>query len=1016
MADIQGFDPKTGQPVSVPQEAAAQWYRDGKLAFKPGDRIPVVLNGVEGSMSAEEAAEAYQAGDAQPNFDPNGASKAYAAGTVSGLSAGASDWLAIEGQKLIDPEGAEKTRQSLDALQQEHGTAWASGEITGGIGSLFIPGGGEVEALRLGSGAEKAAAASRALGEAGEAAATGDALRTGAQTFQSLTDAHAAAGATKGSLLARTLRTVNPYGYITRAGQVAADVTGNRRFISPLARFATEGGLIGAANAVDESELGGTDLTGEAILANMEHGALWGVGLGLVGTGVEKIATSASRTADRLAEAQLGGSPTEMGRALDRFGPGTLGRRMLEEGWTPFMSAEETHTWAKSLHEKDGMDIGRVVSDADSNFQGVPAEEVHKAVLDNLAEAKRQYVLHGGSPALAEQLEKEVKYGLGLRDMPVKDVTPIDKEAIYKELWEKEGLPDPDKMKRPKKPSDRQIEIEQARAVRREIGPLTPDMVVTRQRELAEEYSAAVRTQNYTEQERLARMVANPQQVVEAERLEQAARVKARVKEEMLTPFRQAEAEFNRINADHNQLEEFAGKVANAREAKRTRDFERATAVAKEFNAQHRVSYENARAVRQKIDKLIPWNRSADAVTSAAVEMKRAARTALENKIEESLDREARKFKDPAIMQRYLAAKQRYGESAELEKMSFRGRNRHAGMFGRPSRVGGAQWPLVSGIGAVVMGHPAAGVMAAVGGHMLRVKGPKYAAWALHKAAKLAGVKALRQEVQIANRRAIRQSMGRKAAGETARLKIQDMPPHEARATAAESMEQVMRLGAVPAGLRARLSAQAPGLEVLAPKSFDAAERTFRSQVNWLIQQVPPRLMQQFHQEGRINPRDLDGKEARDFLEHANAAIDPRAAPAAMANGTLTANMVAAHKANWPNLHKADILQKNRMVAMDRDSWDYLPPGMKSRVESLYGDEGGGAFTMALQANNANAFAPPPPAPGKQGGPKGMSHAAATSKGMAAMVALTNSAAQTAESGPPGRRGRSGRSAEASGF
>lgn len=1119
MADVLGYDPQTGAPTSVPQEAAGSQYKSGKIAFKKGERLPVKVRGVVGTMPAEDVeaamADPETSNDIELNFDPHGTAKAAAAGTLSGATMGISDWMSIEGARLRggDP-AAERARQSIQALRDEHGFAYGGGELAGGVATALIPGGAEADLVAGGAkGAREAAAASELAGPAVEGAAVTQGLTQDMTAAKQLADAQAATGATRGSLLARTLRAANPYEYVGRAGQVAADLTGNLPVVSPLARYATEGSLIGAANAVDESELGDTDLTGETMLANMEHGALWGTGLGLVGTGAERILTGAGRTADhlssRLAEAQLGGSPREMGKALDRFGPGTLGRRMLEEGWTPFMSAEETHNWAKSVHEKDGMDIGRVVHDADSTFQGVPAEEVHAAVLDNLAEAKRQYVLHGGNPELAEQLEREVHAGLGLKDLPERDLTPIDHKQIYKDMWEKAGLPDPDKMRRPRKPSDRQVELIANKAVREQVPAITAEEVQAEQIAIMKKTRRPVSADDVVE-------------MLKEERGWAADKIRAQVKEEVLTPWRQADAEFERINKQHADLRMQAEIKANHAITERDREFERLTNSYKDFNAQHKVSYEQARAIRQKIDKLIPWNRSADAVTNAAAEMKRATRKALEGKIEESLDREARKFKDPAIMDRYLNAKQRYAESEDLVKMSERGRNRHAGMFGRPSRVGGTAWPIMSGIGAVAMGHPAMGAMAMVGGHLMREKGAKFAAWALHKAAKLAGVKAVRQEVQIANRRAIRRTLTQdrapaaakaaeqsyfrvvptgkdifnhtskvggellqdghvfavknakdlegmyswsrakknpenfemveftgsheyhppentydeaygvkpkeelrrmplkdyiaKGSMETAKLKIQEMAPHEARATAAEAMEKVMELGATPASLRERLASQDPSLPIHAPKSFEAAERTFRSQINWLIQQIPPRLKTQLQTTGSINPRDLSDQEARGFLEHAVATIDPRAAPAAMANGTLTANMVAAHKANWPSLQKADKLQVNRMRAMDRDGYDYLPTVRRGQLEHLYGDTGRPDFTLALQANNARAFAPQPP-PQSGGGPKGMSHAAATSKGMSAMVALNNTAAQTAESGPPGRRGRSGRSAESnSGF
>jgi hypothetical protein len=313
---------------------------------------------------------------------------------------------------------------------------------------------------------------------------------------------------------------------------------------------------------------------------------------------------------------------------------------------------------------------------------------------------------------------------------------------------------------------------------------------------------------------------------------------------------------------------------------------------------------------------------------------------------------------------------------------------------------------MMVGIAEAAAGHPFGGVLLGVGTKAVQHYGPKVLAWALHKATRIAELKALQQEVQIGMRRGVRKTVyPGPSASATAKIRVQDMSPQQARTTAAEAMEQVVRLGQNQLDLRGRLAALDPSLPIVAPKTFAAAEGAFRRQVTWLVSQVPPHLAAQFQNEGAINPRDLTDAESRAFLEHALATIDPRATTDALANGTLTSNMVMAHKATWPNLNKYNMLDYKRQVAMDRDNFDFLPHGKKTNLNALFGDNDDAGSTLQLQMLAQNMVAAPP-APGGKGGPKGMAHAAATSKGMAMNVQLLATEGQTAESGPPGRRGR----------
>lgn len=1123
MPDVLGFSPE-GQPLSIPQEAAAQAYRDGKLRFKKGERVPVKVRGIEGTLPAEDVDGALAAGETELNFDPHGTAKAAAAGFARGLTLGGSDWLAVEGEKLVDPEAGEKFRQSLEALRREHGVASTVGELGGAILPSAIPGGAELEAANT---AREAADVARVAGASGEAAAASGAIADGSRAAKAVADAQAASGATKGSLLARTFRNVNPYEYVGRAGDLAADAVravGDGRITnlaSPLAKYATEGALLGAANAADEAELGDTNLTGEAILANMEHGALWGTGLGLVGSGAARILTGAGRMANRLAEAQLGGSPLEMRRALKKYGPGALGTRMLEEGWSPFMGAEKQYEWATGMNERDGETLGRVVSDADKTYEGAPAQEVFNSALDNMAAARKQYIAAGGSASTFDMLEKEMRAGLGLRETPEPPPT-IPESAVkdeYEKAWKDQGLQDPKTLKKPRYPSNEKIENYARQLVIREGAgrPIGKEDVGNRIKELIET-ARANKTPLRADQ-------LDPSNVRKALRDERKAKIDAlydQAKAEFLTKYGKELQTFETANNAHNKLrDDIAARVIDLA-AQREATYRHLLEAANKHNAELKVGFAQVRDVRKRIDKVIPWTyaHNADAVANAAAELKIAARSALEGKVEEHLDKAAQRTGDDEMLGRYLHAKERYAQSKDIARMAERGRARHAGLFGRPSRVGGISSHVALGAAEVLTGHPFAGAALGIGGGMVRHYGPKVAAWALYKATRLAQLKALRQEVLIGVRRGVRGAVFPKTAGQVyyrvqpkgldlfsghtskvastpiaeghvmsfkdpdkifdtyswkavqknpdayemhefrgtegprpedtegyavrpdrlirklplrdwlgeraaggnatarkeaaafAQVRVKDMTPLEARTTAAQAMEQVAKLASNPAELRSRLAALDPSLPILAPKAFAAAEGAFRRQVQWMLQQIPPALLRQHNQDGMgINPRDLTASQARDFFEHASATVDPRVATDALANNSLSANHAAAVKANWPAIRQNAVLQYRRMRAMDRDNLDFMSHVRKGHLESLLGDSDP-SFTLALQANAAASLAAqPPPTPGQRG-PRGMSHAAATSKGMTASIMLAASSSQTSESGPPGRRGRSGRSAD----
>ncbi len=125
--DVQALNVRTGQRIALPQEVIASEHAKGAIAFIPGTRVPATLDGAQVTLPAEQVTAAIASGRASLDFDPNGERKAERAAFKRGLSFGLWDWLAVEAQKWWgEPEGAERTRKVLEALQHDHPEASAT--------------------------------------------------------------------------------------------------------------------------------------------------------------------------------------------------------------------------------------------------------------------------------------------------------------------------------------------------------------------------------------------------------------------------------------------------------------------------------------------------------------------------------------------------------------------------------------------------------------------------------------------------------------------------------------------------------------------------------------------------------------------------------------------------------------------------------------------------------------------------------------------------------------------------
>lgn len=469
-------------------------------------------------------------------------------------------------------------------------------------------------------------------------------------------------------------------------------------------------------------------------------------------------------------------------------------------------------------------------------------------------------------------------------------------------------------------------------------------------------------------------------------------------------------ADYAESKTKYDQILDQKVKEAEAAAKTQEHNYNFATRAVKEHNENSRISFENARGFRKTLGDLIPWAsvNNADAATSALNEVKRSAYSGLEGRIEKSLDESVTAAGKPELSARYAHAKERYGMAAELEKMTARGRNREASHFGRGGVGGqGIAGHVLMGAAGAAMGHPFAGIAmgAAYGG--MRHYGPRLAAWALHKAARMAEIKAVRQELQIAARRSVRAALSPEAATESfARLRVPDLPPHELKKTAAKAMQEVAKMGRNQAALRGRLTALDPHLPILAPNSFNQAEGAFRRGVSWLGQQIPPHLMQGLAQHDSINPKDLTDSQARDFMDAAAVSADPRVAFDAIARGNSSAMQTKTLSAVWPALKQNPMNILHRAVAMDRESMDFLHPGKKAGLSALYGQENP-SLTLAAQAVSLSAQSQKPQGKGMINASSGQNISEKTSKGLL-QASMQPTAADGVEGGLAGRRGHKG--------
>lgn len=278
------FFTEDGQRVFVEPERAAEAWKSGELGL-PGGRVNVVSpSGKAGTVPTESVGLVLDKGwrieEQQEQVEREYGDKdvkAFAAGAARGATLGLSD-MVLTKTGLVDPA-------TLDKLSEANPVSSGIGEVTGAIGSSFIPAGGQVSlATKILRGVS---APSRLVAKAGSSIAggvEGELLRYLTKRGVSKTLAKA------GSITAGEMATTSI------AKQAMA------RSAAFAASGAVEGSLYGVAQAIDEKTLGDPATVGELLVAHVGPaaiasgmiGGLFGAASPLAGSGLKKLTSVAS--------------------------------------------------------------------------------------------------------------------------------------------------------------------------------------------------------------------------------------------------------------------------------------------------------------------------------------------------------------------------------------------------------------------------------------------------------------------------------------------------------------------------------------------------------------------------------------------------------------------------------------------------------------------------------------------------------------------------------------------------
>lgn len=239
------YDPNTGAPVQVHENEVLSHLSNGTLTFKHGDQLPVIApNGQPGNIPAEDALQAFS----NQGYDLESATARqkrmsddyYASKPIQAGAEAAARGLSLGLSTPIQTKILGESPEQIEGLKENNPAIAPVGEVGGFIGGTLF--GGPVKAV----------------------------VKAGELTTKGLEKVFAKVA--------------------TNAAEKSAMKSLAEKAVARGIGSAVEGAAISAGDVISEKALGNPDMTADNILATVEHGALFGGGLGTLVGGVDALA------------------------------------------------------------------------------------------------------------------------------------------------------------------------------------------------------------------------------------------------------------------------------------------------------------------------------------------------------------------------------------------------------------------------------------------------------------------------------------------------------------------------------------------------------------------------------------------------------------------------------------------------------------------------------------------------------------------------------------------------------
>jgi hypothetical protein len=949
-------------PVATtpPPEAASltDQFKSGALAFSRGQTVPVKLaDGRIGTVPAEHLQSAVDGGgslitDAEYHAAKNeaeyggvaGGLEAAVEGAGRGVSFGATDPLAIGVANLFGGKGAgERTRQRLEGVQSVHPYIAGGAELVSAALPLLLSGGAAAPL----EGAEAASLAARAAGVVGEGAEAAAVAR------EASTAGKVASGVTRA--LAAPTEAVSSIGKIAESAVTRALGKGTAaKVISKTAGAAVEGAIYNDAAQIDEDVLGDHETTGEKMLAATGHGFLLGGGLGGALTiGGELGRAVLGRAAPALEHASteqfiraLSPDTKIIRKAAEIPGglPGII-ETLRERGMITGRDTLETmQPKLEAAVEEASQGIHAIYKGADeAGLEGPKVMAARNKIRDSiLPELRSMPNANSATISKVEGLLADVEHFAGIKEVPsaavgrgVKEPTERDIKNALHDMFGEDAIVAEHKMPaepKPPKPLAEPTEKEIA-AIRDDLEKrgYRKNTALRARNQAFAEYRAEVENQAAT----------HAQQV--AEHADEIASIKA-TNEERLAKATAAVQEGHAINVSEH-ADTALGKKLKA-------------AATDAYNKNLRMSFQDAHALRRKIDGMINYERGLNpfAKENPTENALKQARGILQEEITRAGDDATSvhgfaNFRKPLEDANQLFRQMHLAHRSVSEANMRLARNRLVS----PSTYGAGLAAMAGsmvGHGSLVGG--AMGLAAGALHHQVLKRGNFVAGEVLEKMAAFTGVQ---RATATVDRELDRGVAGLLRPGERIPAQPKAHPHEKSSNPYRDRAESVARAVADIDGHMAKVERAASSFSDHAPKVATAFQSAALRATSWLASQMPASmrvkhdpLSPQFDHP-YVSPSD-----AAAFMRKYDAVHDPASVLEDMRRGYVTQEQVDALKAVFPRMY-AEIQQR----VSDGLKEAKTPPPYETRkqISILFGIAADGtmepAFIRTMQAPNGTA-------------------------------------------------------------